>query len=99
MSAEGAVSTAKTKETNMIVVEVRRTPGVYRQNLFSSPGLKRWFDEHDALIDCRIREAEQREYCRLCKHHREYLAKKAAKERKAKYNPKSDRKSAKKGVK
>ena len=82
----------------MFIVEVRRTPGVYRQNFFSSPGLKSWFEEHDALIDSRIREAEQREYCRLCRLHREYLAKKAAKKR-AGAKVRRVKKVAKKGVK
>lgn len=30
------------------------TPGTKRQNFYSSPGLREWFERHDAVIDARI---------------------------------------------
>jgi len=68
----------RVRVTTGVLVERQRTPGVIRQNFFSSPRLREWFENHDALIDARIEMAERAEYERLCRESAAYRARKAA---------------------
>ena len=54
------------------------TPGVIRQDFYSSPSLRQWFENHDAGIDARIEMSERAEYERLCRACAAYRARKAA---------------------
>lgn len=54
------------------------TPGIIRQNFFSSPRLREWFDRQGAAVDARIELSERAEYERLCRESAAYRARKAA---------------------
>ena len=56
-------------------------PCIHRQNFFSSPCLGGWFANHDDLIDRMLARDARREYFRLLREHRKYLASRKAQKR------------------
>ena len=63
--------------------EKPRTPGVFRQDFYSSPRLKLWFAKHDFEIDERLRQAEIEELRRWQREHRRFLRKRREAARRA----------------
>ena len=54
------------------------TPGIIRQNFFSSPRLREWFECQGAAIAARIELSERAEYKCHCRESAAYRARKAA---------------------
>ena len=61
----------------------RRTHGIIKQNFFSSPRLREWYEGHDARIDADLAAWEREEYRKRVRAHREYIAKKRAQAKKS----------------